>query len=198
MSPIKANMSRLAGLRLVAAMGISFFVGLQFRHLRKLFYTNYYDGPGNDYLAIAPIELARGAGVEDKRSKQSFTVKNKRKAIAKKDEESEDEKQTKKKKKRERGPPARFNAGNYTKDFEPLAWSLPELSDLMNLSSAEFMEKYIAMKRENNMQLPWEQASDDDATKLPLPVISLNFPKSATLTMVSCNCSDPKMQVIYN
>lgn len=197
MSPIKVNMSRLAGLRLVAAMGISFFVGLQFRHMRKLFYTNHYDGPGNEYLAIAPIELARGMGTEDKRRKQSFTVKNKRKAIVKKDEESEDEKQAKKKK-RERGPPARFNAGNYTKDFEPLAWSLPELSDLMNLSSAEFMEKYIAMKRENNMQLPWEQASDnDDATKLPLPVISLNFPKSATLTMVSSNrFSDPKMQVI--
>ena len=183
-------MSRLAGVRLVALMGISFFVGLQFRHLRMLFRTNYYDGPGNEHLAIAPIEMSRELGRHDKRRKMNINVQKKRKGMKEqtKDDESEgedvqDDRTTNKKMKRVRTP-ARFNAGNYTTDFEPLPWSLPEPSELLELSSAEFMEKYIAMKKEHNLPLPWETPTDDyDATTLPLPVISLNFPKSATLTM---------------
>ena len=192
MSQLKINMTRLAGVRLVALMGISFFVGLQFRHLRMLFRTNYYDGPGNDHLAIAPIDISREINRNDKRRHIS-RVRNKQSGVIVEDkeeeEDSEDEKPVKpegkkKKLKRERTP-LRFNAGNYTSGFEPLPWSLPKLSSLMDLSSAEFMMKYIAMKKEHNMTLPWDQLNEDDyeATKLPLPVISLNFPKSATLTM---------------
>lgn len=81
-------------------------------------------------------------------------------------------------------PLSRFNAMNYTKDFPPLPWSLPEPSPLLHLSTAEFMQKYVAAKRNMNFSLPWEQSQNDyHATKLPLPIISLNFPKSATLTM---------------
>ena len=190
MSPLKINMTRLAGVRLVALMGISFFVGLQFRHLRVLFRTNYYDGPGNDHLAIAPIEISREINRIEKRRTRNSRVQEKHRGVVAKDKKEEDDEAAKpankmgKKKKKERTP-LRFNTGNYTSDFEPLPWSLPKLSSLMDLSSADFMKKYIAMKKEHNITLPWEQSSEDSygKTKLPLPVISLNFPKSATLTM---------------
>eukprot|EP00956_Cyclotella_meneghiniana_P017687 scaffold29037_cov69-Cyclotella_meneghiniana.AAC.5 len=194
--------SRFAGVRLVALMGASFFVGLQFRHLHVMFRTDYYDVISNDELAVAPVEMSREMSRREKRR----TVKKKRIEITRgKDEDkikdkksflplpeeqyqlqeySEDEKSTKEKKPKKVKIPARFNARNYTDAFKPLPWSLPRPSELGDLSSAEFMEKYIDMKRNHSMKLPWEVLNDDyDTTKLPLPIISLNFPKSATLTM---------------
>jgi hypothetical protein len=184
MSSIKINMSGLASVRLVSLMGISFFIGLQFRSLRVLFRTNYFDGPGNEYLAIAPIEISRGlSSRHDKRRKQNAAVVGRR-GLGAKNHKYEDDNSKKKKKSPKPRTPARFNAGNYTKDFEPLPWSLPEPSPLIELSSAEFMDKYISMKQKENIELPWGQSNNDyGATKLPLPIISLNFPKSATLTM---------------
>ena len=47
------------------------------------------------------------------------------------------------------------------------------------------MADYIAAKRKHNIPLPWEEDEKyaDKNVSLPLPVIALNFPKSATLTM---------------
>jgi len=49
------------------------------------------------------------------------------------------------------------------------------------------MAIYIKAKRRHNIPLPWEQKDEyaDKLVTLPLPIISLNFPKSATLTMKS-------------
>jgi len=49
------------------------------------------------------------------------------------------------------------------------------------------MADYIAAKRKRKIPLPWEQKEKyaDAAVTLPLPIVSLNFPKSATLTMKS-------------
>lgn len=188
MNPTKLNMSRLAGFRLLALMGISFFVGLQFRHLRMIFRTSYYDGPDNEHLAIAPVEMSIDLGRHENRRKVNINLQKKRRGMktTEKVEEKEErntDRSAEKQKKRPRVP-SRFNAGNYTEDFQPLPWSLPEPSELTDLSSAEFMEKYISMKRKHSISLPWETSTDDyGATKLPLPIISLNFPKSATLTM---------------
>jgi hypothetical protein len=183
MDPIK-SMSRFAGVRLVVLMGISFFIGLQFRSLRVLFRSSHYDRPERGHLAWAPENMHRKHSGENKRRVQNARVKKVKETI-KQDKESdgkEDAKQGKKPKKER--PLQRFNAMNYTNEFEPLPWTLPKPSELFDLSSAEFMEKYIASKRNTKFSLPWEQALDDyGSTKLPLPVISLNFPKSATLTM---------------
>jgi len=78
----------------------------------------------------------------------------------------------------------RFNRDNYTQTSEPLLWSLPTRG-LSNLPSAdEFMKSYIAEKTRLGKDIPWEMPlGDEQAVKLPLPIIGLNFPKSATLTL---------------
>ncbi len=94
---------------------------------------------------------------------------------------AEEEKTRRKRKKK----PRRFDTSNYTSDFEPLPWTLPQPTPLRYLTSEEFMTRYIESKRENNIALPWEEHDKyaDKNVSLPLPIIALNFPKSATLTM---------------
>ena len=87
--------------------------------------------------------------------------------------------------------PRRFEATNYTNDFKPLPWTLPEISPSSPplQTAEEFMSSYIAAKHKLNIDLPWEEKEEQKSIKfangvtLPLPIISLNFPKSATLTM---------------
>jgi hypothetical protein len=55
-------------------------------------------------------------------------------------------------------------------------WSLP-LVPPHQKSSKQFMSEINELKRRHNISLPWESSSP-----LPLPIISYNLPKSATLT----------------
>ena len=86
----------------------------------------------------------------------------------------------------------------YYLDMDPLSWTLPQATPIRNQTSEEFMLHYIATKRRHNISLPWDNDNDDDdddnqqiyynnrvnpKVSLPLPIINLNFPKSATLTM---------------
>jgi hypothetical protein len=66
----------------------------------------------------------------------------------------------------------------------PLPWSLPKVPAVRK-SSVEFMEELNALKRRNNIALPWEV--HDDATNtttgsssltLPTPIFILNLPKT--------------------
>ena len=87
------------------------------------------------------------------------------------------------------------SAQQYYMNMDPLSWTLPQPAyPIRNQTSEEFMLHYIAMKRGYNISLPWEENDDNDndmynntmnhqVVSLPLPIISLNFPKSATLTM---------------
>ena len=91
-----------------------------------------------------------------------------------------------KKRKKRVKEPRRYESSNYTDDFQILPWSLPLPRPIRYLSSEEFMKIYIATKRKHNISLPWEEKNTTYANSkvsLPLPIISLNFPKSATLTM---------------
>ena len=109
------------------------------------------------------------------------TNKESLQAVATKEEKT---KKTWTKKKRVKKP-RRFDGSNYTSDFQPLPWTLPKPTPLRSLTSEEFMVKYIAAKRKLNIALPWEDGDKyaDKNVSLPLPIIALNFPKSATLTM---------------
>ena len=65
------------------------------------------------------------------------------------------------------------------KRFDPqkkFPWSLPPVPPILK-SSKQFMSEINALKRRHNITLPWETSS-----QLPLPIISYNLPKSATLT----------------
>jgi hypothetical protein len=66
------------------------------------------------------------------------------------------------------------------KERKPLPWSLPYRirKSLPQQSSADFMNEIGGLKRSLNISLPW-----DDRSSLPTPIISLNLPKSATLTL---------------
>lgn len=84
-----------------------------------------------------------------------------------------------------RKKPSRFSTSNYSSDFKPLSWTLPKPTPLRDLTSEEFMTNYIAAKRKHKIALPWEEDEkyEDKNVSLPLPIIALNFPKSATLTV---------------
>ena len=58
-----------------------------------------------------------------------------------------------------------------------LPWTLPKARPAQQ-SSVEFMDELNQMKRGMNISLPW-----DTNASLPTPIISLNLPKSATLTL---------------
>ena len=182
--------------RLLLASAVSFFTGLQVRTVIDLF------GPDSiaavqreDYSAWLPddvgaggkrIKLAKGAEGEDLDAAQTAAPKKKggrkRRRNRKKKILLEDEGDPKGKPPR---PPQKFNSMNYTNDFEPLKWSLPVPTELAFKSSDEFMAEYISTKRAKNIELPWEHKDRYSHQKisLPLPIISTNFPKSATLTM---------------
>jgi len=101
---------------------------------------------------------------------------------------------------KERKKKTKIQAQRYI-DMDPLSWTLPQPAPIRNQTSEEFMFHYISMKRRYNISLPWDdnETNDDERRQqrkkkkqydnmnpkvsLPLPIISLNFPKSATLTM---------------
>eukprot|EP00573_Skeletonema_grethae_P006258 CAMPEP_0201709990 /NCGR_PEP_ID=MMETSP0578-20130828/58393_1 /ASSEMBLY_ACC=CAM_ASM_000663 /TAXON_ID=267565 /ORGANISM="Skeletonema grethea, Strain CCMP 1804" /LENGTH=398 /DNA_ID=CAMNT_0048198993 /DNA_START=22 /DNA_END=1215 /DNA_ORIENTATION=+ len=171
-SPNQSSPSRHSNIRMVTVSAISFFLGLQFSHLKELLHTDSNGGGlihrgATEYMSWAPddVEQAerRNRGMRRRRKQtQSIAVKKKKvKALP------------------------RYHDSNYTKDnFEPLPWSLPKPSPTRYQTSEEFMADYIALKRKHNIPLPWEQEKyREDKVTLPRPIIGLNFPKSATLTM---------------
>jgi len=153
--------------RLIIVSAISFFLGLQFSHLTALFQTDFSEGglvdsDATEYMTWAPDEIEY---VERESNQENHTPS--------------------KPGRRNRKPPPRYHDSNYTKEsFEPLPWSLPKPSSTRYQTSEEFMADYIALKRKHNIPLPWEQDKyREDKVTLPRPIIGLNFPKSATLTM---------------
>jgi hypothetical protein len=161
----QVNSSRHANIRIIIISVISFLLGLQFSHLEKLFQEHYAIGglsendDATEYMAWGPDALEHA-----ERRKRGMQ-------------------RTEKLKKKVKLLP-RYHDSNYTKNFQPLPWSLPRPSPVRYQTSEEFMADYIALKRKNNIPLPWEQDKyKDDKVTLPRPIIGLNFPKSATLTM---------------
>ena len=165
--------------RIVIVSAISFFLGLQFSHLRDLLQADFTVGGLNDddateYMTWAPDELEYLA----RRNERG--VRQRRKPLR----NNPFDHNTKKKMKKKVKPLPRYHDSNYT-DFKPLPWSLPKPSPIRYQTSEEFMTDYIALKKEKNIPLPWEQTEKykDDKVTLPRPIIGLNFPKSGTLTM---------------
>ncbi|KAL7527092.1 hypothetical protein ACHAXR_002674 [Thalassiosira sp. AJA248-18] len=180
--------SRPIYLRMVALACISFFTGLQFKHMKDLFGSSV-DGVNIDAAAWAPEDFDRPA-----RSKTLATKELSRREKRGRDKSENRQPErgikemasgNKKNKKKKYKPPRRFEASNYTNDFKPLPWTLPKPTPMRYQTAEEFMVDYIAAKHKQKIPLPWDQ-QDKYAGKiatLPLPIISLNFPKSATLTM---------------
>ena len=180
--------------RAIALSAISFFIGVQFTYLRDLFASGDAlidpdEGWAPDGSGIA--EAASAAGNQGNSNNinsgigRGMSRAEKRKQREKANEEEEENDGKKKKKKVKVKKPVRFAMTNYTMDFEPLPWSLPQPTPIRYQTSEEFMSDYIAAKRHHKIALPWEE-EDKYASKpvsLPLPIISLNFPKSATLTL---------------
>jgi hypothetical protein len=67
-------------------------------------------------------------------------------------------------------PPSTFN------NSHKFSWSLPPVPPNQK-SSKQFMDEINALKKSKGIPLPWETSSP-----LPIPIISYNLPKSATLT----------------
>ena len=65
---------------------------------------------------------------------------------------------------------------NGTRKQKRFPWTLPSPPHHPK-SSKQFMSELNALKRHHNISLPWEHSHP-----LPLPIISYNLPKSATLT----------------
>jgi hypothetical protein len=143
----------------VIVSAISFLLGLQFNQLAAMFRADF-DRMIDSYDAWAPYEIEIGKKKSNHRQENVPRGRRNRKA------------------------PPRYHDSNYTENFQPLSWSLPRPSPVRYQTSEEFMADYIALKRKNNIPLPWEQDKyKDDKVTLPRPIIGLNFPKSATLTM---------------
>ncbi|KAL7459161.1 hypothetical protein ACHAWC_010899 [Mediolabrus comicus] len=172
--------------RMIIISVISFLLGLQFSQLTALFQADftvggYIDNNNEDvteYMTWAPDEIE---------NEERVIINNHRHRDEKEDEETTMKQQPRKKRgRRNRKPPPRYHTDNYDIDnFKPLPWSLPRPSPIRYQTSEEFMKDYIALKRKNGIPLPWEQTEKykDDKVTLPRPIIGLNFPKSATLTM---------------
>ncbi len=171
-STSQASPSSHSNIRMVTVSAISFFLGLQFSNLKALFHTDLNGGgliyrDASEYMSWAPDEVEqaerRNRGMR-RRKKPTQSITHEKKKV--------------------KSLP-RYHDSNYTKDsFKPLPWSLPEPSPTRYQTSEEFMVDYMALKRAHNIPLPWEQDKyEEDKVTLPRPIIGLNFPKSATLTM---------------
>jgi hypothetical protein len=172
----QANSSRQANIRMAIVSAISFFLGLQFSHLLSLFQTDFsggglIDSDATEYMTWAPDEIEQAVRQRNTGFKQMRTRGK--------------PKHPNEYRKKKAKPLPRYDSSNYTKDnFEPLPWSLPNPSPVRYQTSEEFMADYIALKRKKNIPLPWEQDKyKEDKVTLPRPIIGLNFPKSATMTM---------------
>eukprot|EP00584_Thalassiosira_punctigera_P009658 CAMPEP_0172526236 /NCGR_PEP_ID=MMETSP1067-20121228/1183_1 /TAXON_ID=265564 ORGANISM="Thalassiosira punctigera, Strain Tpunct2005C2" /NCGR_SAMPLE_ID=MMETSP1067 /ASSEMBLY_ACC=CAM_ASM_000444 /LENGTH=472 /DNA_ID=CAMNT_0013309697 /DNA_START=145 /DNA_END=1563 /DNA_ORIENTATION=- len=190
MSPLHPKLSSLPAHRIVALTAIVFLTALQTKNLRDLSGS----GIGKSDVDAAWAPVAMGEAKPTKRGRRgpelrATTTRAKRKQRAKAEKhhngkegsgEADDNQKKKKHKK-----PQRFMATNYTHDFEPLPWTLPKPTPIRYQTSEEFMADYITAKRRHSTPLPWEQLDKyaEKPVTLPLPIISLNFPKSATLTM---------------
>ncbi|KAL7459157.1 hypothetical protein ACHAWC_010895 [Mediolabrus comicus] len=173
---------RTSNYRIVIVSAISFFLGLQFSHLRDLLRADFTVGGPNDddateYMTWVPDELEYLA----RRNERERGVRQRQKPQRNNPFDHSTKKEITKKKVK---PLPRYHDSNYT-DFKPLPWSLPKPSPIRYQTSEEFMKDYIALKREKNIPLPWEQTEKykDNKVTLPRPIIGLNFPKSGTLTM---------------
>jgi hypothetical protein len=77
------------------------------------------------------------------------------------------------------------------KEWKPLPWSLPsnritrKSGATPQQSSVDFMNELDMLKRRLNISLPWwdDHRSSSSSSSLPTPIIALNLPKSATLTL---------------
>lgn len=172
-SPISPP-SQSSRLRAVTLLAIFFFSALQVKNLKALFGS----GIGEEDLEAAwsPYysDVPRG----------QFNPKEARKEQRIRQRKENAEKKNAGKKKKKINKPRRFEASNY-EQHAPLPWTLPKPKPVRYQKSHEFMRDYVAVKRKHNIPLPWEQQQlyADKLVTLPLPIISLNFPKSATLTM---------------
>jgi hypothetical protein len=76
-------------------------------------------------------------------------------------------------------------------EWKPLPWSLPsnritrKSGATPQQSSVDFMNELDILKRRLNISLPWwdDHRSSSSSSSLPTPIIALNLPKSATLTL---------------
>ena len=135
---------RTSNYRIVIVSAISFFLGLQFSHLRDLLQTDFTVGGLNDddateYMTWVPDEMEYLA------RRNEGGVRQRRKPQRNNPFDHNTKKKTKKKVK----PLPRYHDSNYT-DFKPLPWSLPRPSAIRYQTSEEFMTDYIALKREKN------------------------------------------------
>ncbi len=163
---------------MVAISAISFFLGLQIKTVQDLF--------GNSTVrdANSPNDAWIPNGTDGLPGRRRFKAKRTR--IRDRDEISLNERYPKEERRRRKKTERQFDSSNYG-DFIPMPWTLPQPTPIRNQTSEEFMADYIAAKRKHNIPLPWEEKEKyaDRNVSLPLPIIALNFPKSATLTMAA-------------
>lgn len=152
---------------MVAISAISFFFGIQLKTLQDLFSNSVARDTKSDRDAWDPSNSV---------ARDAKSAHNARDQDRMRDREE--------RRKRKKKAPLPFSDENYD-DFEPLPWTLPQPTPVRNKTSEEFMADYIAAKRKHNIPLPWEEKEKyaEKKVSLPLPIIALNFPKSATLTM---------------
>jgi len=172
---------------------ISFIIGLQARNVLDLFSTTYnYEissqssgNYNNDAFAPQVSQLDwRNANAARKSTTSRYAERNELDAANHASSDTATDAPTMAPMPKRQKEIPRFNRGNYTETSEPLLWSLPTRGHSNLPSADEFMKSYIAEKRRLGKDIPWEMPlGDEQAVKLPLPIIGLNFPKSATLTL---------------
>ena len=176
-------------LRLIAVAIIAFLSGHQLKSIQYLFRSTIIT---NDDGAWTPAEI-KGPNIVSRGERNGEHESNTIADISRYNDDDDDDddnnevvakEREKQKMRRAKRPPSRYDASNYP-DFQLLPWSLPRPTPLRYLTSEKFMVKYIAKKRKYSIALPWEEYDkyEDKNVSLPLPIIALNFPKSATTTL---------------
>jgi len=210
-STTTSNTSTNNKLRMVALCFISFAIGLQFKYAIELMISSEgsvideawapddmevewpkrenNNGEKNEVtVKIPPKHRRNNNGYQNPEQQQQPNDIEETPRQRRRRKRREQDGSTQPKKKKKYKPPRRYEASNYTNDFKPLPWSLPQPNILRDMSSETFMAGYIKAKHKHNITLPWdieekEKKYRNKKVSLPLPIISLNFPKSATLTM---------------
>lgn len=168
---------------MVAVSAISFFFGLQLKTAQDLFNNSVSRDAESAREAWGPDERQRTLGRRNRRGASARRDRMRNRGNRDDVSYNGSSKVVERQKRRQKDA-RKFDDRNYD-DFEPLPWTLPRPTPMRNQTSEEFMADYIAAKRKHNIPLPWEEDEKyaDKNVSLPLPVIALNFPKSATLTM---------------
>jgi len=209
------NTSTNNKLRMVALCFISFAIGLQFKYAIELIISSESSSLNDEYswapddmevewperennngeknevtVKIPPKHRRNNNGyqnLEQQQQQNAVEETPRQRRRRKRREQAEEGSSAQPKKKKKHKAPRRYEASNYTNDFKPLPWSLPQPNILRDMSSETFMKRYIQAKHKHNITLPWDSEMKEKyrnkKVSLPLPIISLNFPKSATLTM---------------